>query len=294
MVGTFVEDIKDKFREGDFVWSIIVVCGVVFVLQHTISLIGLSIDNATLTDIATPFFALPLSLTGFIHKPWTAFTNIFFHRGLGHIFSNLLMLFWFGQIYQLYLNNKYGWKIFIGGGVFGGLLALLAYQVVPFLKAGADLSNLVGASGGIEAIVFAVTAINPEHEINLLLIGRVKLKYIALFSLLLNYLGIAGGNSAGVIAHLGGAAFGYFYMRQIQEGRDVLAFLAAFKKLFQRKPKMKVVRVNMQERKREEPHAPTDKTQERLDAILDKIGQSGYDSLSKEEKDFLFQYGNNE
>jgi hypothetical protein len=156
------------------------------------------------------------------------------------------------------------------------------------------LSNLVGASGGVEAIVFAVTAINPEHEINLLLFGRVKLKYIALFSLLLNYLGIAGGNSAGVIAHLGGAVFGYFYMRQIQEGRDLLAFSAAFKKLFQRKPKMKVVRVNMQERKREEPHAPTDKTQERLDAILDKIGQSGYDSLSKEEKDFLFQYGNNE
>jgi membrane associated rhomboid family serine protease len=294
MVGTFAEEIKSKFREGDFVWSIIVVCGAVFVLQHTLSLIGLSLGNAALTDIATPFFALPLSLSGFIHKPWTVFTNIFFHRGLGHIFSNLLMLFWFGQIYQLYLNNKYGWKIFIGGGVFGGLLALLAYQVVPFLKGAAAFSNLAGASGGVEAIVFAVTAINPEHEINLLVIGRVKLKYIALFSLLLNYLGIAGGNSAGVIAHLGGAAFGYFYMRQIQEGRDVLAFSTAFKKLFQRKPKMKVVHVNMQERKPVIPHAPTDKTQERLDAILDKIGQSGYDSLSKAEKDFLFQYGNNE
>lgn len=293
-MGTFVEDIKDKFREGDFVWSIIVVCGVVFVLQHTVGLIGLSIDNAVLTDITTPFFALSLSLSGFIHKPWTVFTNIFFHRGLGHIFSNLLMLFWFGQIYQLYLNNKYGWKIFIGGGVFGGLLALLAYQVIPFLKDVADLSNLVGASGGIEAIVFAVTAINPEHEINLLLIGRVKLKYIALFSLLLNYLGIAGGNSAGVIAHLGGAAFGYFYMRQIQEGRDLLAFTHLFKSLFQRKTKMKVTHSNTQPKTNVTPHVPTDKTQERLDAILDKIGQSGYDSLSKEEKDFLFQYGNNE
>jgi len=293
MFDSFIAEIQDRFRKGDFVCMIIVICLIVFVLEHTIGLIGLALQNDLLLNITSYYFALPLSLHAFLLKPWTIFSNLFFHRGLGHVFFNLLTLFWFGQIYQLYLNNKYGWKIFIGGGVFGGLLALLAYQFVPFLSGSASLSNLVGASGGIEAIIFAVTAINPEHEISLILIGRVRLKYIALFSLLLNYLGIAGANSAGVIAHLGGAGFGFFYMKQIQNGQDFFGFTKTIKKWFQPKSKLKVA-YNEPFNKVKTSVSKTNEIQERLDLILDKINQSGYDSLSKEEKAFLFQYSNSE
>lgn len=287
---TILSDIKGKFQEGDFVWSIIILCGIVFLITFTVNIIGISLGNATLMDIVSAYFAIPLSFQQFVTQPWTLFTHVFFHRGPGHLFVNVLMFYWFGQIYQLYLGNKYGWKIFIGGGVFGGLAAFFAFQALPFLRPAAIYTNLVGASGGIEAIAFAATAINPEHEIRLLFIGRVKLKYIALFSLLLNYLGVLGGNAAGVIAHLGGAAWGYWYMREIQKGRDVLGSLTTIKKMFDRKPSMKILRNETQTMASESKQPQSDKTQEQLDAILDKISSSGYDSLSQEEKTFLFQY----
>jgi membrane associated rhomboid family serine protease len=287
MFGSVVEDLKYKFLQRDSLWVIIIICASVFFFDKTLHLVGLIIGSSDTSFFLKQYFSLPLSLD-FIYKPWTFFSYIFLHAGLFHLGINMLMLFWFGNIYQLYLGNKFFTKVFIGGGLTGGMLALLAYLYLPFLKNSNTL--LVGASAGVEAIVFASAAINPEHELRLLLFGRVKLKYVAFFSLLINYLSIAGSNSGGVIAHIGGAIFGYFYMKQLQNGKDIFSFADMIGKFLNPSKKLKVTHsANIASITK---HQKSDATQEKLDTILDKINQSGYDSLSKEEKAFLFQYSN--
>jgi membrane associated rhomboid family serine protease len=287
MFDSVVEDLKYKFMQRDSLWIIIILCLSIFVIDQTFHLIGLIFSIESFSVLLKKYFALPLSIE-FAYKPWTLFSYIFLHAGLFHVGVNMLMLFWFGMIYQLYLGNKYFTKVFIGGGIAGGLLALIAYLSLPFLQKSSSL--LVGASAGVEAIVFASTAINPEHEVRLLLFGRVKLKYIAFFSLLLNYLSIAGSNSGGVIAHLGGALFGYLYMKQLQSGTDIFSFLNFWSKIKNPSKKIKVSYRN--DTQTLFTPQKSDTSQEKLDAILDKISQSGYDSLSKEEKEFLFHYSN--
>jgi membrane associated rhomboid family serine protease len=287
MFDSVVQDLKYKFMQRDSLWIIIILCLSIFVIDQTFHLIDLIFSIESFSVLLKKYFALPLSIE-FAYKPWTLFSYIFLHAGLFHVGVNMLMLFWFGMIYQLYLGNKYFTRVFIGGGIAGGLLALIAYLSLPFLQKSSSL--LVGASAGVEAIVFASSAINPEHEVRLLLFGRVKLKYIALFSLLLNYLSIAGSNSGGVIAHLGGALFGYLYMKQLQRWTDIFSFLNFWSKIKNPSKKIKVSYRN----DTEPLFTPqkSDTNHEKLDAILDKISQSGYDSLSKEEKDFLFHYSN--
>lgn len=281
---SFYTALKEKFRERDFVWILISVCVAVFLLTSTLSLIGVLFQQESIVRFSNLYLCMPLSFAKLLHTPWTVFTNIFVHIGIGHLFFNMLTLFWFGQIYQLYLNNKYAWKVFFGGAIFGCVLVLFAYNFIPYFSQTAETSLLAGASGGILAIIFAAVALNPEYEVSLLFFGRIRLKYIALIMILLNYVSLLGTNSGGVIAHLGGAAFGFLYMKQIQHGRDLLSF--SFRK------KMRVVHSNPQ------PFLPEQKSenegQKRLDKILDKISRSGYDSLSKAEKDFLFKFSKKE
>lgn len=280
----FYAELKEKCREGDFIWIIISVCVAAFLFTSTLSLIGVLFQQEIITNFSHLYLCMPLSLAKLWHTPWTIFTNIFVHIGIGHLFFNMLMLFWFGQIYQLYLNNKYAWKVFFGGAFGGCMLVLLTYNFIPYFSQIADSTVLAGASGGILAIVFATVALNPEHEVSLLFFGRIQLKYIALIMILLNYVSLLGTNTGGVIAHFGGAFFGWFYMKQIQQGRDFFSF--SWRK------KMRVAHSNPQ------PFLPEQKTenenQKKLDKILDKIGRSGYESLSKTEKDFLFKYSKKE
>lgn len=277
-----LDDLKQKFREGDFVWIIISICTGLFLLNVMANLMVFAFSGGeTLAAAAWNYtqFAMPLSFSRFIEKPWTLISNIFIHVGIGHLFFNMLTLYWFGQVYQLYLGNKYAWKVFFGGALLGCVLVLLSYNFIPYFSQSAGSAVLAGASGGILAIIFAATALNPEHEINLLLIGRMPMKYIAFGMILLNWISILSTNSGGVIAHLGGAFFGWFYMKQIQQGRDLLHW--SFRK------KMRVTYSNPE---RIVPEKKEKKEQDRVDEILDKIKASGYDSLSKGEKDFLFKY----
>lgn len=287
MFGSVEDDIRNKIEQRDTLWIFIFLCVAFYIVAQTIHLFSLAFDSLNLYSLFNSYLALPLN-TSFFLKPWTIVTYLFLHASFFHVFMNMLMLYWFGSIYQLYIGNKYFTKVFLGGGVSGGLFSLLAYIFIPFLSKYPTV--LVGASAGVEAIIFAATALNPEHEIRLLIFGRVKLKYIAFFSLLLNYLSIAGSNSGGVIAHLGGAFFGYLYMTQIQKGRDLFSFTNYISGFFNPSRKMKVTYRNTSQNTVQ--ILKTDDTQEKVDAILDKISKSGYDSLSKQEKDFLFKYSN--
>lgn len=291
MLKSFWEDIVHQFRMGSVIIRLIIICIAIFVCMETLHLILWGSQHEALYATIYHWVALPYDLSVLIRKPWTIISYMFVHAGVGHILYNMLWLYWFGEIYQLYMRDRRALAVFIGGGLAGAALSITAYHILPPLKPLVPEATLVGASAGIEAIMFAATALNPDHRIRLFFIGEVPLKFVALGIFILNYVAITYGNPGGEIAHIGGAIFGFTYIKSLQSGRDWFAPLDWVSRLFSRSGRnMKATHVSRgtsvthQERPSSE--------QKRLDEILDKISKSGYSSLSKEEKDFLFKYSN--
>jgi membrane associated rhomboid family serine protease len=233
----------------------------------------------------------------FIIKPWTFITYFFTHYDFFHILSNMLGIYWFGLIFQDFVGSKKLISIYFLGGLFGGLAYLLAYNLIPYFSHNQAL--MVGASGGVFAVVVGAATLTPDTELNLLLFGRVKIKYLAVVYVFLSLLGTAGMNAGGSIAHLGGALMGYLYVIQLRRGTDlgkpIHQISDFFKNLVSPKPKMKVtyrrdkayVGKSATGQKRAENISNPD--QEIIDAILDKISAQGYDKLTPEEKQLLFK-----
>jgi membrane associated rhomboid family serine protease len=207
---------------------------------------------------------------------------MFLHVQFFHILFNMLWLYWFGEIFVLYLGDKKVLPLYIIGGLSGALIYILAYNLLPVFKPVVEISYMLGASASIFAIVFAAATLNPDHEIGLILIGAVKIKYIALVSLLLDVITIPYSNAGGYIAHVGGALSGFLFIKALRSGWDVTA-------IFRRKTKVKVAYKSAAAKSASGP-ARGKGEQEKVDEILDKIARSGYESLTKEEKDFLFHY----
>jgi len=282
------DDIVYQFKQGSMVTRLISICIVVFLLTETLHLILWSGGNELLFYRIEHLFALPSSFLIFLAQPWSAITFMFMHADVWHIFYNMLWLYWFGEIYELYMRNRRLLPIFIFGSLTGGALIMVLSYIIPPLRATIDISYTVGASAGIFAIVFAATALNPDHRVNLFLIGPVPIKYIAIGSFVHSYVAITHGNAAGEISHIGGAIFGFTYIKSLQSGTDWFTPMDKITALFKPKSKLKATYVNTRNRKDE----PSDSEQKRLDQILDKIAKSGYNSLTKEEKDFLFKFSN--
>lgn len=287
MSNTFLQDTKNTFARFSIVAKLIAICVSFFLVFETFRLFSWSVGNTSFYEFIFRKASLPLYLAAIVYQPWSLISFMFMHDGLWHIVGNMLWLFWFGEIYMLYMNERRLLEVFIGGSLAGAALALLAYALIPPLKLVAPASYMVGASAGIEAIVFAATALNPNHEVRLFSFLRVEIKYIALLSFLTNYASITHGNAGGVIAHIGGAIFGFLFIKSLQNGTD---WFAVFKNPFEKKMKPSNVFVNPE--KNTSIKKVGDKEQAQIDEILDKINRSGYDSLSKEEKAFLFQYSN--
>lgn len=214
---------------------------------------------------------------------WTPFTYMFMHAGIFHILFNMLWLYWFGQIFEEYLGKSRTLGLYIMGGLAGAFLFVLCYNTVPLFSG--DNAPLVGASAGVMAIIIATATLLPDYTIPLIFIGPVKLKWIALFFIIIDFFGIVGPNAGGELAHLGGALMGFVYIKQLQRGHD---WIAGITNIFKPKSKLKVVSKNSSGRSSERPR------QEEIDLILDKISQSGYDSLTRQEKEILFRASNNE
>ena len=237
----------------------------------------LSIDYLKLT----PY--LPKLLIRF----WTPVTYMFMHEGVFHILFNMLWLYWFGQIFEEYLGKKRTVGIYLLGGLAGAFLFVLFFNVFPFFTSShaAERTVLVGASASVMAIVVATATLLPDYTISLMFIGPVKLKWLVVFYIVIDFLGIVGPNAGGEISHLGGALFGFVYIKQLQKGRDWIGGIA---NLFKSRSKLKVVAKNTSK------GSPGYPRQEEIDQILDKISKTGYDSLTKQEKETLFRASNNE
>ena len=238
---------------------------------------------------------MPANLAVLPGKIWTIVTYMFVHDGLGHVFWNMLAFYWFGKIIQEFLGSNKVISLFVMGGLIGALAYILAYNMFPAFDEAALKSNLVGASAGVFAVVVGSAVFMPNYTLYLILIGPVKIKYIALVYMFLFVIGTRGANAGGEFAHLGGAAAGWLYISQIKRGSDigawVIGVLDFFKALFKPPPKIKVSHRQAPRKsktKASKSTRPDGTSQDEIDAILDKISHSGYESLSKEEKQKLF------
>jgi membrane associated rhomboid family serine protease len=238
-------------------------------------------NTAVIPNYADDYLLLPSYLPKLASRFWTPFTYMFMHAGVFHILFNMLWLYWMGQIFEEYLGNKRTIGLYIFGGLTGAFLFVLSYNLIPyFTHSGLIMPPLVGASAGVMAIIIATATLLPDYTIYLMFIGPVRLKWIALFIIGVDFLGIAGTNAGGEISHLGGALFGFIYIKQLQRGND---WIGAINKIFQKSSKLKVASKNNSKSGGNKPR------QDEIDRILDKISQSGYDSLSKQEKEILFR-----
>jgi len=239
-----------------------------------------------LGDIPNPFkmwvmqyFSLTANWKIFITKPWTFFTYAFIHEKLFHLLFNMLVFHWFGNLIIEYLNKTRMLFIFWAGVLGGGILYTLFF----------DGNQLIGASAGIMALVIASATLLPNYEIVLAIFGRIKLKYVGMAYLVIDLLSMMGSNAGGSVAHLGGALIGYFTIKQIQAGNDwssmVIRINSFLDKLFSRKNKLKIVHQS----KEQAQASKATVSQAEVDQVLEKITKSGYDSLSKSEKELLFK-----
>lgn len=244
------------------------------------------------------WFELPKDFFDFLLQPWSIITYSFFHGGFGHLFWNMLLIYFVGRIFLNLFDAKRFLNVYLLGVIMGGLFFILGYNIFPaFFNVNA---YLIGASAGASAILIFICAYIPNQEVRLIFFN-VKLWYIGAFVVLMDLIQLpASGNAGGHLAHLGGALLGYWYARQLVNGTDIGAgfsrFLDAMVNLFkrsERKGPLKTVYNSKKGRSATSTKAQYDKqsNQKKIDAILDKISKSGYESLSKTEKDFLFQAG---
>lgn len=283
--------LKYNFARLNIAEKLIAINVLVFILDG----LARALYNYSLSE----WFQLPKDYLAFFGQPWSLVTYSFFHAGLGHIFWNMIMLYFSGRIFLNLFGNQKFLNVYFLGVIVGGLVFLLSYNFFPTLLQSNTV--LIGASAGVTAVLIFVCAYLPNQEVRLLFFN-VKLWYIGAFFVLIDLIQIPyGGNVGGRLAHLGGAFLGYLYARQLLNGNDIGAGFGklwnGIAQLFQpREKKAPLKTVYKKKTSKAQGKAEYDKAahQKRIDDILDKISKSGYESLSKAEKDFLFKAGKEE
>ena len=239
------------------------------------------------------WLALTSDPTVFLFKPWTFLTYAFFHDGFLHLLFNMMVLNFASQLFLTFFTQKQYLGLYILAAIFSGAVFDLSYYFLNYS------ASIVGASAAIMAILVATTTYQPLMNVRLLLIGNVKLWHITAVILILDLMQLRLGNMGGHISHLAGAVFGFIFIKLLQNGTDlsliVSKILDFFINLFKKSPTPPFKKVHKNYKKPTQTTTSRivtkDKTQQQIDEILDKISQSGYDCLTKEEKEFLFKAG---
>lgn len=289
------EEFKSAFqRHNNAHAQLIIINVVVFLLIGIISVVGLISQAPEISDFIYRQFTIPPTMAEYLSRPWTLITYMFAHErwGILHILFNMLALYWFGRLFVEYLGSDKLVAVYILGGLAGGLLYLLMFNTVPFFVERSGFEGMVGASAAVFAIMTAAATLLPNYSFYLLFFGPVKIKYIAAVYVVISFLGTTQGNAGGNIAHLGGALIGFIYIKQLQAGVNwgiwITVTIDWFRDLFKSKPKVKVTYRKEDKRSSVKPSSPGKASQAEIDAILDKISDRGYESLTKEEKEKLF------
>ena len=288
-MSTVLKDIKKNFKRGNSLTKLIYINVGVFLITSILHVLSFLFMVNSLEFLN--YFTLPASISYFIKKPWSIITYMFLHQSFIHLLFNMIWLYFGGQIFLSFFDNKKLISTYVLGGISGAVLFIISFNLFPAFAGVLQNAVAVGASASVLAIIMAITTKSPNYSIRLFLIGNIKLKHIAIVSIVLDILSIPQGNAGGHIAHLGGAFFGYLYVKQLNGGNDIASvfdkimdYLATYLK---RESKLK----KAYRRKKSDQDFRRGKvqTQAKIDNILDKISKSGYESLTKEEKDILFE-----
>jgi membrane associated rhomboid family serine protease len=301
---TFTDEIKYSFlpRFGALAEIIILNVGLYVVLGLVGLMFFLAGSYGIFEGFVRQYLSLPSNLGLLLFRPWTIITYGFLHfpEAVFHIAFNMLWMFWIGRILAEYISerNKHIWSLYLWGVLAGAVAYLLATNLFPIFRGTNFFLN--GASAGVTAIIVGTATLVPNATIYLLFFGAVRLKWLALVFVLLDVLMLPAGNPGGRIAHLGGALIGFLYVSQMQKGNDWGFLYDKIQTLFRPKPKprMRVVSSRVSS-----PSQPTGKaypsspqpagkpSQQEIDRILDKIQAVGYENLTTEEKQTLYNAG---
>lgn len=291
----YIQQLKNTFSQGNVLNKIIIINVVVYIFININRLILFlfRVDAEWLNDFID-YISVPSNMKMLLIQPWSIFTYMFVHVDFMHILFNMLILFWTGSLLE-YLGGKKLLSTFILGGLSGAIFYILSYNLFPAFTDQVTYSSLIGASAGVLAVLTAVATLLPDYQVNLLFFGPVKLKFVAIFSIALYAFSIPLGNSGGHIAHLGGALYGFIYVSQLKNGRDIAVWFNKITDLFSfsKKQKSKLKVTHKRTVTDHDYQSQLKSRQEQIDQILDKISQSGYDSLSKVEKEILFNASKN-
>jgi len=284
-------DIKASFREGSVITRLIYVNLAIFLVFRIIYvLFFLAGKQYSLIE----WFELPSSTSLFLRQPWSLITYMFLHYDFIHVLFNLLVLYWFGRIFLDYYSQKQLLGLYFIGGITGGLLYVLVYNVLPVFSNAVDGSFLLGASASIIAVLIAAAFRDPDREIHLFLIGRVPMKFLAIFMIFSYIIGISVSNAGGNIAHLGGVLAGYWFVAMQRKGSDVTSGISkiidGIAGISNQRRGFRVVH-KQPPRDDYEYNRQRAADHEELNRILDKIARDGYESLSRHEKETLFKHG---
>ncbi|MDP1621595.1 MAG: rhomboid family intramembrane serine protease [Bacteroidales bacterium] len=298
-----LDEIKRFFRQGSALSILILVNVAIWVFVQALKVILFFYNSPGSDAVHTLFLhslAIPASIPGLAMKPWTILTYMFLHFDIWHILFNMLWLYWFGRIFLEFLPSKQLVSIYFLGGISGGLFYVLAFNFFPVFSSLLPISFALGASASVMAIVTSISVYVPNYTIQLLLIGRLKIIYLAVILFVFDFFMIPSGNAGGHIAHIGGALFGAIYMLLYRYSKNKVQYgnspdlIRNFINLFKNKAKTgHSPGVNYGRPVSDEDYNLKKKeTQKKVDEILEKISKGGYDCLSKEEKEFLFKTSN--
>jgi len=247
-------------------------------------------------DIFLDNLGLPAYWEFFLYRPWTIITYMFTHFSFFHLLFNMLWLYWFGSFFLNHFSRRKLVTVYLWGGLSGALVYLLCYNLLPFFRASLFHTTAIGASASVMAVVFAVCCYLPHQRIYIFLLGPIKLIHLALFTAVIDLLSIPSANAGGHIAHLGGALFGYLFIAGVRHRLNpvtgITSLFQTIGHMFSGRPRMHVKYKKpvsqMNDREYNEYKKQKD---ERINKILDKISKSGYESLTRQEKEILFKSG---
>jgi membrane associated rhomboid family serine protease len=232
------------------------------------------------------WFSLDNNLDALLMKPWSIISYGFLHADFLHLLFNMITLYFIGNLFIQYFTEKQALTFYILGTLFGGLLYVMSQNYFPLFEG--KNTTLVGASAGISAIFIGIATYMPNYQIKIRFIGFVKFWHLAVIWLAFDFIGLIGTNAGGSFSHLGGSLFGYLYVRRVSNKKLDLSSL--FSSFFKRKEKP-LKTVHKSAKRKQSVQKTSSPNQKQIDAILDKISKSGYDTLTKTEKEFLFKQG---
>ncbi|WP_442794296.1 rhomboid family intramembrane serine protease [Pelobium manganitolerans] len=281
-----IDELKMKiFASGTKVNLLIAINVAVFLVFGLLNVGEYLITRQNHVDLfIREYLAVPTYLPKLLTRFWTPFTYMFLHAGFFHILFNMLWLYWMGRIFEDFLNSKKLVFVYIAGGLAGAFFYIASFNLFPAFADVRLTSAAVGASASVTAILVACATLVPNYSIHLLFLGAIRLKWIALIYVVIDLLSITGSNAGGYLSHLGGAIFGFVFIKALQNGND---WSKPFTQRPTRKSKLKVVsKSHVQNFKVKNTETPNQAT---IDAILDKISTSGYDNLTAKDKETLFK-----